>query len=59
MLWMHKDRAPGKFKLNTEDKALKLVLHKDAADLFSEVAAARLESLAKALDATQEVIIAD
>ena len=59
MLWMHKDRAPGKFKLSTEDKALKLVLHKDAADLFSEVAAARLDSLAKALDATHEVIIAD
>ncbi|MEY8880988.1 Ppx/GppA family phosphatase [Donghicola sp. XS_ASV15] len=59
MLWMHKDRAPGKFKWDPQAKELKIILHKDAVDLYSEVAAARLDSLAKSLDATHEVVIQD
>ncbi|NVO23413.1 Ppx/GppA family phosphatase [Donghicola mangrovi] len=57
MLWMRKDQTPGRFEWHEERKHLELRLNAAASELYSEVAESRLDSLAKALDSTYEVII--
>jgi exopolyphosphatase/guanosine-5'-triphosphate,3'-diphosphate pyrophosphatase len=51
MLWMEKDAQFGEMRWFPKKKQLELRLHPSAKALFSEVAEARLFSLASSLDA--------
>jgi len=51
MLWLKKDAELGQLKLFPKKKIIELRLSKDAAPLFGEVAQARFQSLADALNA--------
>ena len=55
MLWLDADRAPGKFTWKKKSGVLKLKLAPEAKPLFGEVAEARLNALAGALNAEVKV----
>ena len=55
MLWMEKDAQFGEFRWYPKKKILELRLHTSARPLFSEVAEARLKSLAGSLSADLKV----
>lgn len=55
MLWLHQEKPMGELVWMPKKKQLTLILSADAAPLFGEVAAARFQSLASALEATTEV----
>ncbi|MEN8894450.1 Ppx/GppA family phosphatase [Planktotalea arctica] len=55
MLWMEKDTQLGEMRWFPKKKLLELRLHPSAKPLFSEVAEARLASLASSLDAEVKV----
>lgn len=55
MLWMEKDAQLGQMRWYPKKKQLELRLHPSAKPLFSEVAQARLASLASSLDAEVSV----
>ncbi|RYH01823.1 Ppx/GppA family phosphatase [Salipiger sp. IMCC34102] len=55
MLWLDGDRQPGSFTWSPKNKELKLTLDEDARPLFGEVAEARLNALAQAMDASVSV----
>ncbi|WP_435229854.1 Ppx/GppA family phosphatase [Pseudopelagicola sp. nBUS_20] len=57
MLWMQGTEDMGKLKWRPKKRELNLLLPKSAEPLFGEVAAARLKSLANALNATSTVKI--
>jgi len=57
MLWMHNDANMGRLKFYPKKRELELYLPEAAAPLFSEVAEARLNSLANALKSETRVII--
>lgn len=55
MLWMQKDAPMGRLNWFPKKRRLELVLPRDAAPLFGEVAQARFQSLANALEAETAV----
>lgn len=57
MLWLQKDQTPGELRWFPKKRLLELILTKDAAPLFGEVAQSRFSSLAQALEATSQVKI--
>ncbi|GAA6190628.1 exopolyphosphatase [Phaeobacter gallaeciensis] len=57
MLWMQKDTKMGKLHWYPKKRRLEMILPKSTVPLYSEVAQARFDSLANALDAEHEVII--
>jgi exopolyphosphatase/guanosine-5'-triphosphate,3'-diphosphate pyrophosphatase len=56
MLWMKKDTETGQFQYDPKAGTLDLTLPPSAASLYGEVAAARLESLARAMNADLTLI---
>ncbi|MEX0316837.1 MAG: Ppx/GppA family phosphatase [Ruegeria sp.] len=56
MLWMQNDAKMGKLRLYPKKKLLEVTLPKATLPLYSEVAEARLKSLASALDAETRLI---
>ena len=50
MLWIKADAQPGTLKLSTKSGKLELILKDAAAPLFGEVAQARFDALASALE---------
>lgn len=55
MLWIKSDEQPGKLKYSAKSGKLELILKEAASPLFGEVAQARFNALAAALDAEGEV----
>jgi exopolyphosphatase/guanosine-5'-triphosphate,3'-diphosphate pyrophosphatase len=56
MLWLNPSATPAQIRWMEDVRRLELRLPAQAAELYSDVAASRFESLAAALDATTEVV---